>query len=96
MLTAADAVGVPLMVPVLVSRVSVAGSEPKVIAHLHVQGLPEEVAARVAEYVVPTSPSGNNVVVITGCAFAADAHNNASVIALHVNDKRVMRSPRIG
>ena len=54
-------VGVPLMTPVLVLRLSPPGKEPLEMAHDVI--VPPD-AANVCEYVVPTIPLGNDVVLI--------------------------------
>ena len=79
--TVAAVVGVPEITPVDATRLNPAGNEPALIDQVY--GAVPPLACSVVEYVVPTVPPGNDVVVtVGGCAAAATAMLKAFVPVL--------------
>src|SRR5450631_1158178 len=74
----ADAVGVPLITPVVALIPIPAGNVPLVSAHVY--GVLPPLATSVALYAVPTSPLGSEVVVITSVLAAATVSARFTVL----------------
>jgi hypothetical protein len=86
-------VGVPLITP-LEESARLTGRLPETIDQVQIQGRADSVAVSVWLYATPTSPPGNELVVMVGCALATPAHSNAIATApAHLYDKHRIGSP---